>query len=103
MSALRKPEVKDIPIVQYKTQYGDPVDWLTGKLSVSFPGKAEFMMVSLSLEDPKEAKTLVKAVVDSYMTEVVNAENEREAAALRRVGEDLQRQRARDSQQTGRT
>ncbi len=77
MSALRKPEVKDIPIVRYKTQYSDPVDWLSGKLSVSFPGRAELMMVSLSLDDPKQAQALVKAVVDSYMTDVVLAENER--------------------------
>jgi polysaccharide biosynthesis transport protein len=77
MSALRKPEVKDIPIIQYKTQYGDPVDWLAGRLAVSFPGKAELMMVSLALEDPKQAQALVKAVVDSYMTDVVLAENER--------------------------
>ncbi len=76
MSALRKPEVKDIPIVRERTQNSDPVDWLAGKLSVSFPGKAEIMMVSLSLEDPKEAKSLVNAVVDSYMTDVVYADNE---------------------------
>ena len=76
MSALRKPEVKDIPIVREKTQFSDPVDWLAGKLSVSFPRQAEVMMVSLSLENPKEAKTLVNAVVDSYMNEVVSAEND---------------------------
>ncbi len=77
MSALRKPEVKDIPIVQYKTQYSDVVEWLAGKLSVSFPGKAELMMVSISLEDPKQAQALVKAVVDSYMNDVVLNEQER--------------------------
>jgi polysaccharide biosynthesis transport protein len=77
MAALNKPEVKNIPIVQYKTLYSDPAEWLAGKISVSFPQKAEVMMVSLSLEDPEEAKSLVNAVVDSYMSEVVNAENER--------------------------
>ena len=53
LSALRKPEVKDIPVVQEKTLYGDPVEWLAGKLSIAFPGKAEIMVVSLSLEDPE--------------------------------------------------
>jgi uncharacterized protein involved in exopolysaccharide biosynthesis len=77
LSALRKPEVKDIPIVREKMLFSDPIDWLAGKLSVSFPGNAEVMVVSLSLEDPKEAKTLVNAVVDSYMAEVVNAENDK--------------------------
>jgi succinoglycan biosynthesis transport protein ExoP len=77
MAALNKPKVKNIPIVQYKTLYSDPADWLQSKLSVSFPSKAEVMMVSLSLDDPDDAKSLVNAVVDSYMSEVVNAENER--------------------------
>ena len=82
LSALRKPEVKDIPIVQEKTLYGDPVEWLAGKLSVSFPGDAEIMTVSLTLEDPKEAQALVKAVVDSYMNEVVLAETEQKRRRL---------------------
>jgi polysaccharide biosynthesis transport protein len=77
LAAIRKPEVKDIPIVQYKTQYGDPVEWLAGKLSISFPGNAELMMVSLSLDDPKQAQSLLKAVVESYMTDVVLADNEK--------------------------
>jgi capsular exopolysaccharide synthesis family protein len=82
LSALRKPEVKDIPIVQEKTLYSDPVDWLAGKLSISFPGKAEIMMVSLSLEEPKEAQALVKSVVDSYLNEVVVAETEQKRRRL---------------------
>ncbi len=82
LSALRKPEVRDIPVVQEKTLYSDPVDWLAGKLSVSFPGKAEIMMVSLSLENPKEAQSLVKAVVESYMNEVVFAETEQKRRRL---------------------
>ena len=53
LSALRKPEVKDIPIVQYQTQYGDPIDWLMKRLSVTFPEKAEVMMVSLELDRPR--------------------------------------------------
>ena len=76
-SAIRKPEVIDIPIIQRLTQYGDPVEWLTGKLAVSFPLKAEAMTVSLTLDNPKEAQALVKAVVESYMNEVVNAETTR--------------------------
>ena len=78
----RKPEVKDIPIVQEKTLHSDPVEWLEGKLSVSFPGDAEIMEVSLTLDNPKEAQTLLKAVVDSYMNEVVYAETERERRRL---------------------
>jgi uncharacterized protein involved in exopolysaccharide biosynthesis len=77
MSALRRAEVRDIPIVQYKTQYADPVEWLSGRLSVAFPGDAEVMTVSLSLDKPKDAQALVKAVVDSYVVEVVENDNSR--------------------------
>ncbi len=76
LSALRKPDVKDIPIVQQKTQYSDAVEWLASKLSVSFPNKAEVMLVSLTLDNPKHAQALVRAVVDSYKTDVVDAEND---------------------------
>jgi capsular exopolysaccharide synthesis family protein len=97
LSALRKPEVKDIPIIREKTLSSDPIDWLAGKLSVSFPGKAEQMVVSLSLPDAKEAKTLVNAVVDSYMSDVVNVENEKKKKkydeAERTCGEKEQQMR----------
>ncbi len=74
--------MKDIPIVQEKTLHSDPVEWLEGKLSVSFPGDAEIMTVSLTLENPKEAQALLKAVVDSYMNEVVYAETEQKRRRL---------------------
>ena len=76
LAALRKPEVAKLPSIQYEQQYGDPVGWLLKRLSVDFPGKAEFMRVSITRDDPREAVILVKAVVDSYMTEVVNAERD---------------------------
>jgi polysaccharide biosynthesis transport protein len=72
-AAIGKPEVARIPVIQ---ESRDPVDWLTDHLSISFPGKAEVMMVSLKREDPQEAQKLVKAVVDAYITEVVNAESD---------------------------
>jgi len=77
MTALRKPEVAKLPSVQTETQNGDPIRWLAGIVKVEFPGKAEIMSVSCTTDDPHEAATLTNAVVDTYMTEVVNAERER--------------------------
>ncbi len=76
MAALRKPEVYRIPAIRDAQQNGDPVDWLMRRVSVYFPGRAEVMAVSVTRDDPAEAQTLVKAVVDSYLTEVVNVERD---------------------------
>ena len=48
--------------------------WLQRHLCVWFPGNAEFMEVSIALDDPQEAVILVNAVVDAYLHEVVNTE-----------------------------
>ncbi len=73
ISALRKTEVARLPSVRER-EGSDPVGWLLSQLSVGFPGRAEWMEVSVTRPDAKEAKTLVTAVVESYMTDVVNAE-----------------------------
>ncbi|MCE5269333.1 MAG: P-loop NTPase [Planctomycetaceae bacterium] len=76
MAALRKPEVYKIPAVKEVQRNGDPIEWLMKRISVSFPGRAEVMAVSVTRDRPEEALTLVKAVVDSYLTEVVNVERD---------------------------
>ncbi|NLF10013.1 MAG: P-loop NTPase [Pirellulaceae bacterium] len=81
-SALSKPEVARIPDIKRELREGDAVDWLTRELTVGFPGRAEVMTVSISLDNATDAHTLVKAVVDSYMTEYVNRENDRKRLRL---------------------
>jgi capsular exopolysaccharide synthesis family protein len=70
LAALRKPEVKDLPV----QRESDPVEWLTRRLRVEFPGNAEIMTISLQGENPQAAAALVNAVVDAYKTEVVDVE-----------------------------
>ena len=75
MAALRRPEVTNLPSVQKeKGQAKDPVQWLRDKLTVSFPGNAELMLISCTSNDPHEAAVLTRAVVDAYMSEVVEKE-----------------------------
>lgn len=76
LAALRKPDVAKLPAVQAEQQSGDPVRWLEKTIKVEFPGDAETMSVSVIRCDPKEAATLARAVVDAYLTEVVNAERD---------------------------
>jgi len=74
-----------LAIIKEEERYGDLVDWLTKELSISYPGKAEIMQVSLTLKDRNEAATLVNAVVDSYLTEVVNNEREQKQQRLNQL------------------
>ena len=80
-AALRKPEVAKLPSVQEATKE-DAVSWLTKYTSVSFPGKAEIMEVNVTRSDPQEATTLVRAVVDAYMKEVVESERDQKRTRL---------------------
>ncbi len=73
LAALRNPQVARLPSIRER-ENGDPVGWLINRISVAFPGRAEWMEVSVTRPDPQEAKTLVTAVVEKYMTDVVNAE-----------------------------
>lgn len=63
-----------LPSVQWADKWGDPIVWLQKELSVAFPGDAEIMEISLTLDNPDEATALVNAVVDAYQKEVLDAE-----------------------------
>lgn len=75
-AALRKKEVAGLPSVKKEQASGDAAAWLAAHLFVDFPGNAEVMEVAVNENDPKEAAILVNAVVDAYLTEVVNTERD---------------------------
>jgi polysaccharide biosynthesis transport protein len=52
----------------------DPVDWLTRKLSISFPRKDEILKVSITTKNPTHSAAIVQAVVNAYVDDIVNAE-----------------------------
>lgn len=71
---LRKPEVQRLSLV--REHKDDVLDWLSGQLSVDYPGDAEIMRISMRGDRPKELATIVNSVKESYMDEIVNAERE---------------------------
>ena len=85
LAALRKPEVAKLPSIQEKQRQGDPVRWLRELVKVEFPGDAEIMSVSVTTGDPREAAMLATAVVDTYLTEVVNVERDQMRQQLSEV------------------
>ncbi len=80
-AALRRPNdpnepaVADLPMI--RDNRDDPVAFLQRKLSVSLPRNTEVMLVSLKGEDKRAVVGLVKAVVDAYIREVVDADQRR--------------------------
>ena len=71
-ATLRKPELRRLSLIQEHKD--DAIDWLANQVTVDYPGDAEIMRVSMRGERPQELKTIVNAVKDSYMDEIVNAE-----------------------------
>ncbi len=81
-AALRRPEENPISRRPILKNQNDQAGWLMKNLSVSFPGKAELMEISLTTYDPKEAADIVTAVVDAYMNEVVDYEKDQRRVHL---------------------
>ena len=87
LAAMRnKPDVaKTQTVLEEQQRGGDPVGRLQKLLSVNFPGKAEFMEVSITRSDPHEAQVLVNAVVDSYLSDVAGAERNQRLERLNKL------------------
>ena len=73
-AALNQPGIGELAVIKNQK---NPIDWLGRNLQVTFPGNAEIMKVSLAGASQKELATLVNAVVDAYMTEVVGVERKK--------------------------
>jgi len=78
-SALRRREVQEFNLDEAET---DAIGWLSDRLKVTFPGKAEIMQVSLLSTNREEAKALVDAVVEAYMTLIVGDEKKKQNERL---------------------
>ncbi len=79
IAALRDAELADLSTLHEEP---DPVGWLARNVRVNFPGDAEIMHVSLRGDDPAEAAALVNAVIDAYLTEIVDVEQGRRRERL---------------------
>jgi len=86
-AALRKPGVTSLSI--YKRESADPINWLQDELAVSFPADAEIMRVSLTDNQKEDVMTIVRAVVDAYQSEIVEAERNQKTRELANLDEVL--------------
>jgi hypothetical protein len=72
--ALTRPEVAKLEIVQ---RQNDKIGWLQENLTIEFSPEAEPIEISLGGDgSPAERTTLLRAVIESYLQNVVNRESE---------------------------
>src|SRR5665213_3338756 len=97
LHALQQDEVKRLGL---DSRYPDVVDWLETELKTEFVDPGEFVNVTLTAMDPSDALTVLKAVTNAYMDEVVYAEKTAKQTRLAEVekiftdsGAKLNRQR----------
>lgn len=70
-AALRPAEVNGLPIIRKLVANGtDELDWLGKNLQVDFPDGPEIIRIALTYEDGEQAKVVVNAVKDAYLTEI---------------------------------
>ena len=79
------------------------VDWVSKRLGVNFPMKAEVMSVTLTHLDKVEATTILKAIVESYMSDVVNLEQDQKRNRLSELERVLRGKRIGYPQQDGKS
>lgn len=79
--AIRSPEIAQLELIRRQSR---PVDWLDENLTVSFPG-TEFMRVSLPGHQSAEAAAIINAVVDAYMREAVDKDDEGRRRRLTKI------------------
>ena len=83
-AALHQDKVRNLSMVA--AQY-DPVSWLENTLSVEPIRNTELLRVALSGQDAEEITTLVNAVVQAYLQEVVNRDQRQRFEKLKDVKE----------------
>ncbi len=78
-AALKRDDVKQLSTVRAQAE---PITWLEDELKVEVPEGSEIINVKLSGSEPSELVTLVNAVTQVYLQEVVNAERKQRSDRL---------------------
>jgi capsular exopolysaccharide synthesis family protein len=79
LHALQQDEVKRLGL---ESRYPDPLDWIETELKTDFKDPGEYVTVTLNANDPTEATTVLKNIINAYMDEVVYGEQTSKQARL---------------------
>ena len=88
--ALKKPEVVGLTTIRDQP---DMDEWFAQQIKIGFPDASEVLEISLSGDHPTDLAKLVNAVLDSYMSLVVDEEQKERQARLEKLKELWKRYR----------
>jgi polysaccharide biosynthesis transport protein len=98
-SAMSQPDVSNLPLIKNEP---NAINWLEGQLKIDFNLGPEFMKVSIEGNNGDELKTIITAVTESYLKDVVNKDKAKRLARLdqltkvyRKYEDTMQNQRKR--------
>ncbi|MDO4569434.1 MAG: polysaccharide biosynthesis tyrosine autokinase [Planctomycetia bacterium] len=74
-AALDQSGISSLPCLKNEK---DPTNWLAKKLSVGYLNGSEILQISISGENPQELESILTAVRDAYMQEVVQVDRDAE-------------------------
>jgi capsular exopolysaccharide synthesis family protein len=97
-AALRKPEVAQTETIK---KLKHPVEFLMKQLKVDAMESDEMITISLAGDKPRELATIVDAIKESYMNEVVFAERNEKSTRLAKLGELLDERKEKLEQRQG--
>ena len=84
-AALRDPKLKNRPCILEQDAKHNTIQWLMNEIHIEFPPNARnasTMKVTATETDREDAAAIVNAVVDAYMTEVVNFDRDQRRIRL---------------------
>jgi hypothetical protein len=85
-AAAKNPKIADLPPVK---EHKNIEQWLRNRLRIEFPDDAEVMKVCIEGADAKDGVMLVNAVVEAYMSEIVEAEQNKIQARIRELNDTI--------------
>ena len=70
-STMRRPGIAELETFK---EIDDPIDWLARKLSIVIPAESEVLQIRLRGERAADVASIVNAVTDAYLKDIVNKE-----------------------------
>lgn len=78
-TVLRQPKVAELQEIKDEI---DPAEWLEKQIQLAYLSNSEVLRISVSGDDQKSITTLVTAITDAYLSEIVNKEHNERAKRL---------------------
>ncbi len=89
-TALRQPSISQLRLVRDEPWFGkrdNPVAWLEKQLKVEFAQGSEFLRLSMRERYKDDLISLLNAITDAYMKEIVDAERIEQSTKLNKLKE----------------